>query len=217
MAALREENAVLQTTLTSLRQLSGSDNNSKANRNEWLRAPSRRKRRPQRPRDGPSQQASTGRRTSTTSPAMESSTAALSDSIHQPATRNRSLVPGARKIWGTHPSATTRAVSKTISSLTKVPTDNIIIKRKYKTNQQSSGGQKLSRWWFVIRGNEDTMKQLEEKWNQVSMQLDWKLEPLYSFSEPGSIPESELQLPSNPKLTASPELHPSNTPEPHED
>ena len=42
-------------------------------------------------------------------------------------------VPDARRIWGTLKTTTTRAVEKVIGSLTKVPTSELKIKRKYKT------------------------------------------------------------------------------------
>ena len=69
----------------------------------------------------------------------------------------------------------------------------------------------------MIRANEDIMKQLEEKWNLVSMQLDWKLEPLYTYSEPLDVPAntSEQQPMLNPGSATIPESQPLNTPEPH--
>ena len=36
----------------------------------------------------------------------------------------------------------------------------IAIKRKYKVSPQSFGRGKLTRWWFVIRGDEEAMSQL---------------------------------------------------------
>ena len=54
----------------------------------------------------------------------------------------------------------------------------------------------------MIRGSEDVMKQLDEKWNLVSIQVDWKLEPLYSYSDAadsGTTPTTESQSSSNPE------------------
>ena len=79
----------------------------------------------------------------------------------------------------------------------------------------------------MIRGSEDIIKQLEEKWNLVSMQLDWKLEPLYIYSEPLEVPANAPEQPIlNPGLATTPESQPSqpsiaesqplNTPEPQD-
>ena len=54
--------------------------------------------------------------------------------------------------------------------------------------QQGSHRNKLSKWWFVVRGEEEVLKQLGAKWNLVEMQLDWKLEPLLKFSEANTQP-----------------------------
>ena len=201
IAALKEENTVLQAALKRETSIGNIDNRS--SRNEWSRVPHRQRRQPQRATpQGPSP--ATRALPVTPHASTENILTGASGRSHQPAkARTRSPVHGARKIWGTHPSATAQSVSKTITSLTKVPAD-ITIKRKYKTilSQQSSGRHKLIRWWFVIRGSDDTMKQLDEKWNLVLMQVDWELESLYSYSDatdPGSTVTTESQPSSNPE------------------
>ena len=97
-------------------------------------------------------------------------------------TRNHSVVSGSRKICGTLSSATPQAVSDTISSLTGVPDTTFTVKRKFKMVRRCADRTKLVRWWFVIRGSEDVLKQLEEKWNLMDTQVKWKLEPVYCFS-----------------------------------
>ena len=83
---------------------------------------------------------------------------------------------------------------------------------------QSSGRGKLTRWWFVIRGDEEAMSQLEEKWNAVAMQVGWKLEPLYSFSDVvvthQSSDDSVHNSPATPPSPTPPALSNPNSPNP---
>ena len=101
-------------------------------------------------------------------------------------------VPDARRIWGTLKTTTIRAVEKVIGSLTKVPTSELKIKRKYKTTTDnlSSSTQRVFRWWFVVRAKESVLEQLQKEWYLVAMQTDWKLTPLLQYVKPN------LQLPN---------------------
>ncbi len=127
---------------------------------------------------------------------------------HSTSWRNRTQVSGARKLWGTHSSATTRAVSKTIATLTKVSDSNYTIKRKFKlTYVPSIARSKVTHWWFVIRGDEEILGQLEDKWNLVQMQVDWKLEPLYSFVD--ATCNTTIQQPDNSTPLSPPVTEPS--------
>ena len=83
------------------------------------------------------------------------------------------------------------AVSKIIAALTEMSIASISIKRKYKMSPQSSGGDKLSRWWFVIRGDEE---------------VGWKLEPLYSFSDVVVTHQSSDDTVHNSPATLLPQL-----------
>ena len=185
IATLKEENATLRAALSQLKQqqLQKSSEGSSESLNStatasagssWSKVQQSRSRMPRRPQREQNQSETTSR---------GSSAGESQRRINHPPTKNRVQVPGARKIWGTHPNATTQAVSKTIAALTEMSIASISIKRKYKMSPQSSGGGKLSRWWFVIRGDEEAMRQLEGKWNAVVMQVGWKLEPLYTFSD----------------------------------
>ena len=33
--------------------------------------------------------------------------------------------------------------------------------------------------WFVVRGNESMLEQLEKEWGAVALQMAWRLEPIY--------------------------------------
>ena len=99
-------------------------------------------------------------------------------------------VPGARRIWGTLKSTTTRAVENVITTLTKVSGSELKIKRKYKTATGSSA--RVVRWWFVVRAEESVLEQVQKEWNQVAMQTDWKLTPLLQHAKP--ITEAQLHV-----------------------
>ena len=74
-------------------------------------------------------------------------------------------------------SATT--LSNAIKSLSDVNVDTLIIKRKYKTTLTN----RKSKWWFVIRGAEYSLKNLAEKWEPIALHTSWKLEPLFRFDD----------------------------------
>ena len=77
-------------------------------------------------------------------------------------------MPGVRRIWGTLKSASITAVSSTLNKLTTLGSQ-LTVKKKVKP-----GGK---HWWFLIKGTEEVLKNLEEEWVRVSLQIDWKLEP----------------------------------------
>jgi hypothetical protein len=204
MAALKEENAALKVALG---QNSSQQQSPAGSGSEWSRVLPRRRRKPQqRYQPSPAEQSSSQPRG-----AMPESRARQSISW-----RNRTQVSGASKIWGTHSSATTRAVSKTIATLTKVSDSNYTIKRKFKLSYvPSSARSKVTHWWFVIRGDEEILGQLEDKWNLLQMQVDWKLEPLYSFVDATcntTIQQPDNSTPLSPPVTESSQAGASSAP-----
>ena len=64
----------------------------------------------------------------------------------------------------------------------------MLVKRKYKTAGDES--KCIVRWWFVVRGEEETLQILQKQWSQIGAQTAWKLEPLYSYSESVSVSHS---------------------------
>ena len=96
--------------------------------------------------------------------------------------RSRIPLKGARKIWGTLRHTTTLAVQNTLKALTKC-SSGLTIKRKFKTADRNQ----VTKWWFVLRGEEQLLEQLQEKWPAVSVQTSWKLEPVLSY---GDIPDN---------------------------
>lgn len=88
---------------------------------------------------------------------------------------------GARKIWGTLRTTTCTAVRNTLNSLTEVSSNDLQIKRKYKTSRNNPV--KVTKWWFVIRGEESMLQELEREWSVIAVQTAWKLEPVHYYEE----------------------------------
>ena len=97
----------------------------------------------------------------------------LSPSRHPQNRRPESYeqVKGARKIWGTLRSTTTTAIERALSTLTKISSKDVVVKRKYKTAQRDP--HRVTKWWFVLRGKEEVLQQLQEEWPSVALQMTW--------------------------------------------
>ena len=79
---------------------------------------------------------------------------------------------------------------KTITGLSDLRKKNLVIKRKYKTSHSNS--KKVTKWWFVVRGDESMLEQLTTKWNSIEVQTAWKLEPVLCYKK-NDIPASDDQ------------------------
>ena len=112
-------------------------------------------------------------------------------------------VEGSRKVWGTMRSTTAPAIINAIRSLSVVDVSKLIIRCKYKT----SPTKRQTKWWFVIRGEENLLTILEEQWHSIALQTNWKLEPLLRFDDSSS--ESTVNSPTSSEkpedVTSSPE------------
>ena len=67
-------------------------------------------------------------------------------------------------------SATTIAVTSTLKKL----------KRKSRPGNNSG----KSAYWFVIKSSEGVLKQLGEEWDQVQLQIGWRIEDCYKLTTP---------------------------------
>ena len=94
--------------------------------------------------------------------------------------RERTPQEGARKIWGTVKSTTTKAVERALCTIAKLPSSDFSVKRKFKNVQ---GNRRIIRWWFVVRADESVLQKLTESWNAVAIQTNWKLEPLLVYAD----------------------------------
>ena len=96
-------------------------------------------------------------------------------------TRKSVKAVGARKIWGTLKTTTSAAVKNALSSLIKVSCSDLQIKRKYKSSRRNPNT--VAKWWFVIRGEENKLQELEGEWRAIAIQTVWKLGPVYYYEE----------------------------------
>jgi len=103
-------------------------------------------------------------------------------------TKQRVLVEGKRKIWGTMKTTSTAAVSHTITTLTK--TAGLLVKRKFKTSH-GENSTRVSKWWFVVSGDEEVLKQLDKQWPSVSLQTKWSIEPIFCFNNEDVCPSAD--------------------------
>ena len=90
--------------------------------------------------------------------------------------QTRVRVTGARKIGGTMKSTTAAAVANALKTLAKSPQNALSVKRKYKINAK-----RVTRWWFVIKGEESLLEQLQSNWHLVNVHTAWKLEPVFKY------------------------------------
>ena len=82
------------------------------------------------------------------------------------------VVEGARRLWGTRSETSSTAVRKAISSLCRgYNCSHLRIRRKTKVLANN----RLS-WWFVLHDSEESLKELENLWEPLRLQTDWKIE-----------------------------------------
>ena len=116
-----------------------------------------------------------------------------------PASRERVPVEGVRRVWGTLKATPTTAVASTLQKLTTVGSQ-LSVRKKTRPD--------TNRWWFLLKGTEPLLRQLEGEWDKVSMQTNWKLEPCTKPSD------SVLQIPittnNTPNTSATPKTLPNS-------
>ena len=98
----------------------------------------------------------------------------------QSSSLQKSTVDGVRRVWGTLPCTTPGAVSATLKKLTS---DGSKIAVKRKTRRYEGSGK--TRWWFLLKSDENVLKKLDDEWESIRLQTKWKLECC-------SAPRSEL-------------------------
>lgn len=92
------------------------------------------------------------------------------------------LAPYTRKVWGTMKTCTMQTVSTTIVQL--CPNDGELQLCK------TSDNGRITRWWFLVRGEEEVLAELQQIWEHISIQTSWRLEECFVYREP-SLGQSE--------------------------
>ena len=126
----------------------------------------------------------------------------VKDGPNQPlSSTKRNMVPllGKRKIWGTRRLSSASTISETIARCTSLNVNDIQVKRKF-----SERYGKETKWWFVVSGEESTLTSLENEWESVKQQQNWKILPCLAFAENSLIVSHStvqpvpVQIPSSP-------------------
>ena len=140
---------------------------------------------PQRKRPNSRRQPQRSEGTNRTTPGSQAPTVPITEANSNPASRcsnsnvlsqERVRVEGARRVWGTHPHATTKTIENAIERFCKI--HGLRIKRKTSRNVQS----RKPSWWFVIHAmpchaDESVLQQLDASWEALSTQTSWILKP----------------------------------------
>ena len=71
--------------------------------------------------------------------------------------------------------------------------EKVTVRRKFKTSHRADSPTK-TKWWFVVRGAEAELQQLQLEWASVAVQTAWKLEPAFSYADEPT-PEQHLEQP----------------------
>ena len=80
--------------------------------------------------------------------------------------RSRVMVPGVRRVWGTMKNTSPAAVTTTLEKLAGSELGNkISVTRKFR-----NGITGRDKWWFLLKGQESVLKELETVWESVSLQ-----------------------------------------------
>ena len=150
---------------------------------------------PQRKRPNSRRQPQRSEGTNRTTSGSQAPTVPIAEINSTPATRNsnsnissqeRVRVEGARRIWGTHPHATTKTIENAIERFCKI--QGLRIKRKTSQNVQS----RKSSWWFVIHADESVLQQLDTSWEALSTQTSWILKPCSKPADVGNSAQISL-------------------------
>ena len=80
--------------------------------------------------------------------------------------RKCDTIPGAQRIWETMRSTHT-AVNNALKQLTTVDVSQLIVNRQFKAAVNDPT--RVHKWWFIVRGEEDLLQQVEGAWNPVGV------------------------------------------------
>lgn len=89
------------------------------------------------------------------------------------ASSERVVVSGVRRVWGVFKYCPTGAVISTIKKLARQDFgDKLTVHRKFREGRL--GGR--DRWWFLLKGEEAVLVELESMWDRVALQTNWKIQ-----------------------------------------
>ena len=69
-------------------------------------------------------------------------------------------------------------MASTIARLCPTVAEKPQVRSKYRISQDG----KIVRWWFLIRGDEQVLVNLEGNWDSIALQTSWKLENCHKYN-----------------------------------
>ena len=106
------------------------------------------------------------------------------------------------KIWGTVKSASSTDTIKALAKLPTSPSTSLVAKRESIT--ACNNHKHVTKWWFVIRGEDRLLEHLQNEWQLEAVQTAWKLKPVLCYKDPAqSQPVKEATLPTAPLTTVA--------------
>jgi len=98
-------------------------------------------------------------------------------------------------------------VATTIAQLCPTVAGKLQLRRKYKTSENGH----VKRWWFLIRGEEEVLIELQKTWDHISTQTSWRLEECLMYEDlPAERSEGDMANAISP--TPIPSLPPHDSP-----
>ena len=192
IASLRAEITELRTALQEVEAaVAAKDSEARtvggAHLEGWSQVPRGRRKKGKQLNSMKSSTAENGREQPNITPTV---TSFRSRSQQRPTERPKVEVKGKRKVWGTLSTTTVAAVKNAIKVISKV--EGLEIKRKYRLKkpaqkaslESDAASIQVSKWWFVISGEESILDQLAKNWDAVKIQTNWSLEPIFSYGNP---------------------------------
>ena len=117
----------------------------------------------------------------------------------------RTLVHGARRVWGTLRACSATVVKNAIQTLSESK-PHLYVKRKTKVVQSREI------WWFVLHGEEAVLKKLDAEWEMIAIQTNWKIEPCFKTHPHETATDASSQNDSEVKtVTTVNHLHEHST------
>ena len=124
----------------------------------------------------------------------------------------RVVVLGVRRVWGVLKYCPSGAVISTIQKLARQDFgEKLTVHRKFR---EGRGGHR-DRWWFLLKGDEVVLLELEKLWDKVAFQTGWKIETCTmpnqsnnpSTINPSASDESQEVKDASPKTTLTHSEH----------
>ena len=94
------------------------------------------------------------------------------------------------------------------TTIKDVSVGELTIKWKYKVNPSNVETNivlgAVTKWWYVVRGEEQLLHKLDSSWHLLYMYTNWKIEHVLKFSEAATTNITEANTSSNARQQPTP-------------